>query len=56
MMYRLFCRREGTEKWHKGGTCDDRTFPPAAREILIGRNAKDGIETKFERIQEDEAM
>lgn len=52
MMYRLFCRREGTGQWHRGGTCNDRTFPPEAREILIARNAKDGLETKFEKVPE----
>jgi hypothetical protein len=54
-MYRLFFRKEGTETWNEGATFSDKTLTEDAREMLIERNARDGLETKFEKVPKNEA-
>ena len=54
-MYRLLFRRMNTEEdWSEGTEFADEKLTAEARDLLIDRYARDGLETRFERIVDDE--
>jgi hypothetical protein len=52
-MYRLLFREAGTQIWNEGPTFRDEELTPDAREMLVERHARSGLEAKLERISED---
>jgi hypothetical protein len=53
-MYRLFFRKAGTQTWNEGATFSDDMLTPEAREMLMERHARQGLEAKLERVPENE--
>ena len=55
-MYRLLFRKTGTEDWQEGTLFPDEAMTPDAREILTDRYARDGLETRLVRLNENEVV
>jgi len=53
-VYRLFWRTTGTEVWQEGATFSGEMLTPEAREMLVERHARSGLEAKLEKVSEDE--
>ena len=54
-MYKLLFRETGTEKWSEGPEFTDEVLTPDARDILVDRYARYGLETRFEKLMGGEA-
>ena len=55
-MYRLLFRKIGTETWQEGTMFSDEALTPDAREILADRYARNGLETRLVRVNENEVV
>lgn len=53
-MYRLLFRKIGTDTWQEGSMFRDEALTEDAREILADRYARDGLETRLVRLNENE--
>jgi len=54
LMYRLLFRRMNTdEDWSEGAEFSDERLTAEARDLLTDRYARDGLETRFERVPDD---
>ena len=53
-MYRLLFRKIGTDTWQEGTRFPDEALTMDAREILSDRYARNGMETRLERVPEGE--
>jgi len=51
-MYRLLFRKPGADGWDKGPTFSDEKLTPEAKEMLVERYARQGMETDFEKVTE----
>ena len=49
-MYKLLFRETGTEQWSEGPEFTDEVLTPDAKEILVDRYARCGLETRFEKL------
>ena len=49
-MYKLLFRETGTENWSDGPEFTDEALTPDARDILVDRYARYGLETRFEKL------
>ena len=54
-MYKLLFRETGTEKWSDGPEFTDDALTQDARDILVDRYARYGLETRFEKLMGGEA-
>lgn len=54
MMYRLLFRKRGTDTWQEGSMFRDDALTADARHILADRYARDGLETRLVRVNENE--
>ena len=52
-MYRLLFRKPGADNWDKGPTFSDDKLTPEAKEMLVDRYARQGMETDFEKVVEE---
>ncbi len=52
-MYRLLFRRMGTDVWEEGSMFRDEALTPDAREILADRYARNGLEAKLVRLNNE---
>lgn len=55
-MYRLLFRKKGTDAWQEGSTFPDDALTADARHILADRYARDGLETRLVRLDENEVI
>jgi len=55
-MYRLLFRKMGTETWQEGMSFNDEALTSDARDILADRYARDGLETRLVRLNENEVV
>lgn len=53
-MYRMLYKKPGEDTWQEGSTFSDESLTPDAREMLVERRAREGIETMFEKVPETE--
>lgn len=55
-MYKLLFREVGAEQWNEGPEFSDDALTQEAREILVDRYARHGLETRFEKVLEGEGL
>lgn len=49
-MYRLMFRKIGAQAWSEGAMFPDEAMTEDAREMLTERHARQGMETRLERV------